>query len=149
MEIWKNIPNWEDLYQISNFGRVVSLERTIINGNITYNKKERIVGHIDTHGYKRVILCYKNKKMDIIIAHLVKVLFNIKLKNFDSHTWDYGNRKGEYGYAAKLTKGNVIWIRKNRNKFSLRELGKKFNVSHEAINLIYQNKTWKDEKYRS
>ena len=31
METWKDIKNYEGLYQISNFGRVKSLKRTIKN----------------------------------------------------------------------------------------------------------------------
>ena len=32
-EIWKDIPNYEGHYQISNFGRVKSLDRYIISKN--------------------------------------------------------------------------------------------------------------------
>ena len=32
-EIWKDIPEFEGLYQVSNLGRVKSLERTIITSN--------------------------------------------------------------------------------------------------------------------
>lgn len=33
MEIWKDIPGYEGLYQVSNYGRVKSLERIIIRKN--------------------------------------------------------------------------------------------------------------------
>ena len=43
-EIWKDIKDYEGLYQISNFGRVKASEKTVWNGNkdgylnITLNK---------------------------------------------------------------------------------------------------------------
>lgn len=30
-EIWKDIKGYEDLYQVSNYGRVKSLDRTIVD----------------------------------------------------------------------------------------------------------------------
>ena len=33
MEIWKDIEGYEGLYQVSNEGRVKSIERTVIRGN--------------------------------------------------------------------------------------------------------------------
>jgi hypothetical protein len=44
-EIWKDIPNYEGLYQVSNLGRVKSLKRIVYNNstnNILYTQKELI-----------------------------------------------------------------------------------------------------------
>lgn len=48
-EVWKDIPNFENLYQISNFGNVKSLKRN----NYILN------GIYDKDGYKRVCLYKK------------------------------------------------------------------------------------------
>ena len=44
MEIWKDIPDYEDLYQASTMGRIKSLERKVVckNGQ-QINIKERIL----------------------------------------------------------------------------------------------------------
>ena len=43
MEVWRNIKDYEGLYQVSNYGRVKSLEREYIHHlwkNHLYGKKE-------------------------------------------------------------------------------------------------------------
>lgn len=58
MEVWKNIPDYEGLYQISDTGRVRSLPRTIIDKNGREIKlSERIMRtHVNNAGYKKVRL---------------------------------------------------------------------------------------------
>jgi len=58
-EIWKDIKGYEGLYQVSNMGRVKSLERTLINMNGQKRHwKERILKQRPTrNGYLQVDLC--------------------------------------------------------------------------------------------
>lgn len=42
-EIWKDIVGYENLYQVSNFGRVKSLARIVSNGAGKRNVEERIL----------------------------------------------------------------------------------------------------------
>jgi hypothetical protein len=42
-EVWKPIPNYEGYYEISNLGRVKSLERKLPFGNNFRTKKENIL----------------------------------------------------------------------------------------------------------
>lgn len=59
-EEWKDIKNYEGLYQVSNLGKVKSLERTKSNGKGLVKIKERILTqNITNWGYYRVAL-YKN-----------------------------------------------------------------------------------------
>lgn len=64
-EIWKDIPNYEGLYQISNFGRVKSLPRMMKN-----RKCEEIIKtpSIYPKGYSKVSLC-KNGKIKYCFIH--------------------------------------------------------------------------------
>ena len=57
-EQWLDIPGYEGLYQISNFGRVKSF----------YFKKHRILKHHKVKGYSNVEL-YKNKKKKQFYIH--------------------------------------------------------------------------------
>lgn len=56
-EIWKDINNYEGLYQVSSFGRVKSLPRTLSDGR---KWKEHILQQETNHGYKRVTLANNN-----------------------------------------------------------------------------------------
>lgn len=60
MEIWKDIEGYEGLYQVSNEGRVRSIERTVIRGNgRPYRVKSKILKQcIDDRGYLK---CYIGK----------------------------------------------------------------------------------------
>ena len=58
-EIWKDIEGFEGYYQVSNMGRVKSLERTVCNGRGYYKIPERILkpkknrgGYLQVHFYK-------------------------------------------------------------------------------------------------
>lgn len=56
METWKDIPSYEGLYQVSDYGRVKSLERLVKNGKDRfYLKKETILKQsMTTTGYKMI-----------------------------------------------------------------------------------------------
>ena len=61
LEYWKDVVGYEGLYQVSNLGRVKSLERTIQRTTNKQKIKERILSQgLSTTGYKKVVL-YKNK----------------------------------------------------------------------------------------
>lgn len=56
MEIWKDMKGWEGIYQVSNYGRVKSLERTIYKkrGGILYVTEKILKPRVNTHGYMTV-----------------------------------------------------------------------------------------------
>ena len=41
-EIWKDIPNYEGYYQVSNFGRVRSMDRLVFNPNCSNENKSNL-----------------------------------------------------------------------------------------------------------
>lgn len=61
-EIWKNINGWENMYQVSNLGRVKSL-----NYNRT-NKEQIVKPYQRKDGYIQVCLC-KNSKITTYKLH--------------------------------------------------------------------------------
>jgi hypothetical protein len=68
-EIFKDIPNYEGTYQVSNLGNVKSL------GN-EKTRKERILKPADNgHGYYRVNLCKEGKKKTMKVHVLVAMAF--------------------------------------------------------------------------
>ena len=66
-EIWKDIKEYEGLYQISNFGRVKSLKRKVYAGRGRMRwQYEKILSENKTNGngYKIVSLCKKILQLD-------------------------------------------------------------------------------------
>jgi len=84
-EIWKNIPEFEGLYQVSNFGNVKSLERITKNKQGTCLRKEKLLSlNISNRGYVNVKLYNtdKNIKKTISVHRLVSICF---LDNFNQY----------------------------------------------------------------
>ena len=56
-EIWKDIKDYEGLYQISNFGRVKALEKTVWNSKayLYFSEKIRKL-NVDKDGYLNITL---------------------------------------------------------------------------------------------
>lgn len=76
-EIWKDIPNYEGYYQVSDMGNVRSLDRTVPDGKVgTKRLKCRlIVGCLDKLGYRRHVLSKKNAKKTHLTSQLVAQAF--------------------------------------------------------------------------
>ena len=72
-EIWKDITGYEGLYQVSNMGRVKSLERTFINkiGRERYVKECILKPVINRDGYLLVTLCAGGKRKNLMVHRLV------------------------------------------------------------------------------
>jgi hypothetical protein len=62
MEIWKDIPNFEGLYQVSNIGRVKSVDRirNQSNGKKRFFPEKIIKPFIDDSGYPRICIYTKD-----------------------------------------------------------------------------------------
>ena len=127
MEEWKDIKNYEGLYQISSLGRVKSLPKERNNG---INNEIILKQCTDKKGYKRVNL-YKNKKSTRVLVHrLVAEAFlnnpnnyplinhkdenpsNNKVENLEWCTYKYNN---EYNGKHKKSCKPVIQYDKNMN----------------------------------
>lgn len=80
-EIWKDVLDYEGLYQVSNLGRIRSLDRDVImpkNGGIRKDKGKILKPTNNSRGYLYLNLC-KNGKTSIKKVHrLVYEAFNGK-----------------------------------------------------------------------
>jgi len=76
-EIWKDIIDYEGLYQVSDLGRVKSLDRIIKNTKNVYRKiKERILkDSFDKDGYRIVVLSKHGKQKCKRVHRLVLMSF--------------------------------------------------------------------------
>lgn len=118
IERWVDIKGYENMYQISNLGRIKSLQRETRNRNGKYIIEEKIMKPmVATNGYLIACLWKNNKQKKIVIHRLVAEAFipnhnnynevnhkdedktNNKVDNLEwcSHKYNmnYGNVKGK------------------------------------------------------
>ena len=136
MEIWKDVPEYEGIYKISDKGKVKSLERYVDNGRGGYKLiRERILRpNRNTQGYLHVGLHNEGKKKTTAIHQLMSVAFlghvpngnnivvdhidNDKLNNILGNLQIITNRencsKDRTGYTSDYV--GVSW-EKNENKW--------------------------------
>lgn len=70
-ELWKDITEYEGFYQVSNLGRIKSVERTVIDKRgVKQSFKEKILKPVFNHGYHRVTLT-KNGECRIVRIHRI------------------------------------------------------------------------------
>lgn len=76
MEIWKDVKGYEGLYQVSNLGRVKSLERQKSNGKGLVKIDEKVLTQdITNWGYYRVALYKKGTRKYYKVHRLVAIAF--------------------------------------------------------------------------
>lgn len=75
-EIWKDIQGYEGLYQVSNLGRVKSLNRIVIKEYRGCRiHKERILKDYNVRGYRQIKLQKNKTKKNLFIHRLVAEAF--------------------------------------------------------------------------
>lgn len=142
IELWKAVPDFEGMYEVSNLGRVKSLARTIMRSN---GKKQTINERLlrtftDDQGYARASLSDENHRQHLIqvhqlmmlafkgpcpegmqVRHLngrakVNKLFNLRYGTFSENQLDriaHGtDMRGEKHWLAALTNSQVRRIKK-------------------------------------
>ena len=78
MENWRpvSIEGYEDLYQVSSYGRVRSMARAIRASNRIMNYKTRLLRqNIDSGGYAQVTLCNETERKTVGVHVLVAQSF--------------------------------------------------------------------------
>lgn len=150
MEIWKSVIGYDNAYQISNLGRVRSLDRIDVD---CHGKKQKRKGKLikqseNSKGYLRVHLGYRGKKEVRFVHRMVAEAFvtnsdpdindtvnhldcNPKNNKYDNLEWT--TRKGNSQYA-------VLKGRMNRTEVWLEHLHKAQEKYYKAV-AAYDRKT--------
>lgn len=163
--MWKPIKNYEGLYEVSNLGRIKSLEKNRPGQSNSAMLKKLSKS---SNGYFKTSL-YKNGKSKTFAIHrLVIESFtgvsrlqvnhkdgrkeNNNLNNLEyctqrenvKHAIDIGlrNNKGERNVKAKLNEKQIKEIRRNKNRETAQELSKRYNVFLSTIYKIVNGETW-------
>lgn len=161
-EIWRDIPNYEGLYQVSSFGRIKSLH---------YNKtnKEQIlslrIGHT-RNNYIDVMLCKDGQHTRFKVHRLVAIVFipnpnnyphinhkdenpmNNHVDNLEWCTPSYNLNYGNWALHQRLVRGHKIAKMDLEGNIidtydSIREAARKNNVADANIHAVLRGKQHK------
>lgn len=171
METWKQIKGFEGLYEVSDLGRVRSLDKISKSRSGSYRKKSGMIisGGINSRGY-RLCLLYpaEGKRQTVYFHHLVLKAFigeplpgqeachndgNKQNNRLDNLRWDthikncsdrekHGtNYKGVHNGNAKLTEDKVLEVR--RLELTHSEIAKIYGISTATVSMVRTRKYWK------
>src|SRR5690606_6730827 len=168
MEIWRDIPGYENHYQVSNLGKVKRKEGFIRKGKnmVLSIQRDKILSQSDNgNGYKGVNLCKNNIKKRFHVHQLVAMAFlnhnpckfklvidHINHEKSDNRVENLRvvtnrensvNKNPKYKYTSKYTgvfflKKDMKWVAAIVNKGVREHLGR-YGTEIEANN-DYQNK---------
>ena len=173
-EIWKDIPNYEGLYQVSNLGRVKSLDRVVTFKNGTKRLFKGVIRKqtIDKANRCCVKLCKNNKEENCYVHSLVALSFigerpkgyvvahydgNPQNNNISNLRYDLYRenmidicRQGSKIPLGKFSIDDIVKIRDmyNNDNYSLLEISKIYDVKYMTIKKIVERTTynWIDEE---
>lgn len=154
-EIWKDIKDFEGLYQISNFGRVKSLPKYTYSKGYPQLRKEKILKLRFVGKYRNYLAVVLNDHHQYSVHRLVAQAFipnpnNLPLvnhkdenpKNNHVNNLEWCDNRYNVKYSAKpLTK-------EHRQKISIAHLGKKLSYNHRKNISISIKQRYSDENER-
>lgn len=133
IEEWKDIEGYEGLYEISNLGRVRSLDRIVVysNGRKYFYKGEILKLKVDKYGYNIISFCKNGKHKTYTIHRLVASAFipNTENKSCIDHinTIKTDNRVE-----------NLRWVTNKENMNNPLTLNKYFGKSNHNSRSVFQ-----------
>lgn len=145
-EVWKDIPEYEGLYQVSNLGRVKCLG----NGNSNRSQKRILKGNKSTDGYIQVKLSKDDKYTTKRVHRLVMVTFNPcdNMDELEVNHIDYDRTNNRLDNLEWVTHIENVHHSSNNGNYSGRYIGSKNPKSHfteeqvRTIRTMYEN-GWK------
>lgn len=168
IEVWKDIPDYEGIYQVSNFGRIRSLDRYVTHKNGAIHFKAGQIQTLQDNGngrlYKQLKVNGKGKNYYVSRAvmlafvgerpegyHICHIDGNIKNNRLDNLRYDsptennidqFRHDNGRKNHSTSLE--TVLKIRQTfkTNNYTTKELAEMFNVSVHVIRGIVNNRTF-------
>ena len=170
-EVWLNIPGYEGLYQVSNYGKIRSLDRHVKDSNNERRRflKGKLLKFGITDKYQHVTLSISGKQTGYTVHSLVLLTFkgecpegketahnngirddnrlvNLRyatpVENYQDRVLHNTDNRGERHGRTCLTENKVREIRNLSKYFSGKELARKYSVSVSAISNILSRKSW-------
>lgn len=127
-EIWKDVKNYEGIYQISNLGNVKRLNTFLMAKNgVLKSIKERILKqNLYRNGYPFVMLCVNSKSRNKLVHRLVAIAFipnplnlpqvnhrdEVKINNYVNNLeWITAKGNSNYGTKVERTTNTIVSTR--------------------------------------
>lgn len=144
-EIWKDIKDFEGLYQISNLGKVKSLPRYVKNIHGQRIVKEKILkNQINKKGYYSVVLRKNNKSYTKEIHRLIGIAFIENKNNYSCINHIDGNKLNNKldnlewcSYKHNINEAYRLGLNRYTNLINFKNLPKKvlqFDKNNNFIN---------------
>lgn len=137
-EIWKSVIKFEGYYEVSNYGNVRSVDRTIIRkGNVEVNYKSKLLKlNKDTDGYPQAILHKNNKFYTRKVHYLVAKMFILNPENKPTVNHKDGIKTNNFDW-------NLEWATVRENVQHSYDTGLKFAIKG-AKNVLSKSVTQYD-----
>lgn len=172
-ELWKSVPGYEGLYEVSDLGRVKSLDRQhLYKGTKTRKVKGKFLKLRKDYQGRRYVNLHKNKKTERYFVHkLVALVFigkrpegydichnngdkqdnrlsNLRYDTKKQNQIDIYRQGGKHG-LGKLDIEDVVNIRRlySTGEYTYKYLGDIYSVSKSTIGSIIRNESfyWIDD----
>lgn len=127
-EIWKDIVGYEGSYQVSNLGRIKSLDRYIKRGNVIQFKKGKILTPVENKDLYHSLKLSKNGKSKTYRVH------RIVAEHFCKKPDNYENIKYEVNHKD-FNRGNNVYT-------NLEFITHSKNIEYSCINGRYNNRNF-------
>ena len=131
IEVFKDVPNYEGIYQISNFGRVKSFK---------WGKEKPKKSTLDSRGYYNICLTDKNKKQRTIKLHVLVAMAFLDFKPNGKQDFVIDHKNGIKA-DNRLENLQIISQRENVQKYHKSRKGQIGADWHE------QTKKWRSRIY--
>lgn len=165
-EKWLPILGYEGLYEVSDLGRVRSVDRRVAyktTGGTMLRRGQLIEGVPDKKGYRHLVLCKNGKQRTVFTSRLVAQTFVPNPSNFpDVHHKDFnksnnsannlewvthqqniGHSVIEGRYAKKLTAEIVSSIRARHGAGeSQASISRDLGLRYQTVHLIVNGHSW-------
>lgn len=127
-EIWKDVIDYEGLYQISNYGKVKSMKRCLgrSNGKDLNLSEKLLTCRIDEHGYRKTQLWKNNIPKSIRVHRIVAFAFVKNPNEFNEVNHIDGNKLNN-------NSTNLEWCNSAHNQSEAIRLGLKKCIAIKRI----------------
>ena len=163
-EIWKDVPGYEGIYQVSNLGRIKSMSRIRVNGRAKILTKDKILLSKTLNDYVKIGMTHKYVLAHRLIAkafipnpdnkpqvnHINGIKHDNRVENLEWVTASENaihssknklSKTGEKHWKSKLSEKDIKDIRSSKLKQC--ELAKIYNIKQSTISQIILRRTWK------
>jgi hypothetical protein len=170
-ETWKTVPGYDGLYEVSDHGRIRSLDRVVKNGGESayWRDGKMLSAPVGKTGYRGVQLCREGKRKNVRVHRAVLEAFvgpcpdgmeachgdGDRLNNHLSNLrWDtrkanhadkskHGSQSGERNHRSRLTRDGALDIMKRiRHGQTHRSIASDIGMSPAAVSAVASGRTW-------